>query len=94
MVRHLCGHKLCVNPDHLEVGTMAENAQDGIALGETLRGSRNGRSKLSDQDALRILENPDNLSGAQLARKYGVSPATISLMRSGHRWAHIRGEAA
>lgn len=88
MLRHLCGNKLCVNPDHLEPGTMAENAADGIRLGETLRGSRNGRSKLSEADARYIVENPDGLTGAQLARKFSVSRATVSLIQSGKRWRH------
>lgn len=94
MIRHLCGNKLCVNPDHLEPGTMAENAADGIRLGETLRGQSNGRSKMTEAQARYILANPDNLTGAQLARKFGVSPATISLVRSGHRWAHLHNDAA
>ena len=89
MIRHLCGNKLCVNPRHLATGTMAENAADGILLGETLRGSRNGRSKMSEADATYIVRNPDNLSGADLALRFGVSKATISLIRSGKRWAHV-----
>jgi hypothetical protein len=87
LIRHLCGNKLCVNPHHLEPGTMADNAQDGIRLGEILRGSRNGRSKLSEEAAEYIRTNPDNLSGRNLAVKFGVSPATISLIRSGRRWS-------
>ena len=89
MLRHMCGNKLCVNPDHLEPGTMAENAQDGIRLGETLRGSRNGRSKISEADARYIIDNPDKLTGRKLALKFGVSPATICLIRKGQRWAHV-----
>ena len=94
MVRHLCGNKLCVNPDHLEEGTMADNAQDGIRLGETLRGEDNGKAKINEDQARYILRNPDGLTGAKLARKFGVSPATISLIRSGHRWAHLQDDAA
>jgi len=94
MVRHLCGNKLCVNPDHLEEGTMADNAQDGIRLGETLRGQDNGRSKITEDQARYVLKNPDGLTGAKLARKLGVSTATISLIRSGHRWAHLQDDAA
>lgn len=100
MIRHLCGNKLCVNPAHLEVGTMADNAQDGIRLGETLRGSANGKAKLSEGAVRYIRTNPDELSGRNLALKFGVSPATISLIRSGRRWRHFEppaewtGEAA
>lgn len=94
MIRHMCGVKLCVNPMHLETGTMAENAQDGIRLGETLQGSKNGRSKISEIDARYIIDNPDKMTGRQLAMKFGVSPATISLIKSGQRWAHVPTVAA
>ena len=93
MIRHMCGNKRCVNPAHLEPGTMADNGQDAIRLGEVRRGSQNGRSKISEADARYIIDNPDKLTGAALARKFRVSPATISLIRSGRRWAHM-GDAA
>lgn len=93
MIRHMCGNKLCVNPDHLEPGTMAENAQDGIRLDEVLRGERNGRSKITETDARYIIENPSGLTGNQLAMKFDVSKATISLIRSGRRWAHAQAAA-
>lgn len=89
MIRHLCGNKMCVNPAHLEPGTMSENAQDGIRLGETLRGQRNGKAKIAEDQARYILSNPDNLSGADLARKFGVSPATVTLIKKGERWGHL-----
>lgn len=93
MVRHLCGNKLCVNPRHLDIGTMADNAADGMALGETLRGSANGKAKLAESDVRYIRANPDNLSGRNLAVRFGVSPATISLIRSGRRWGHFEPPA-
>lgn len=88
VVRHLCGNKLCVNPRHLDVGTHADNARDGMELGEILRGSANGKAKLTEEEVAYIRLNPDNLSGVNLATKFKVSPATISLIRSGRRWGH------
>lgn len=93
MVRHLCGNKLCVNPNHLEVGTMADNAADGMRLGETLRGSANGKAKLTEADVAYIRLNPDKLTGRNLAVRFGVSAPTISLIRSGRRWRHFEPPA-
>jgi hypothetical protein len=94
MVRHMCGNKRCVNPDHLELGTAQDNFKDRYALGERTggvggRGESNPRSKISEADARYIYENPDKLTGSQLARKFSVSPATICLIRQGKRWAHV-----
>lgn len=91
MVRHMCGRKLCVNPDHLELGTAVDNYNDRFVLGEATggigeHGERNSRSKLKEPEARYIIDNPDGLTGNQLAMKFNVSKATISLIRSGRRW--------
>ena len=33
LVRHLCGNKLCINPDHLVEGTYSENNFDAVRMG-------------------------------------------------------------
>lgn len=35
VVRHTCDNKLCLNPDHLIVGTNLDNVNDRIARGRT-----------------------------------------------------------
>jgi hypothetical protein len=90
----MCGNKRCVNPDHLETGTAQDNFADRQRLGERTggvggRGAQNPRSKMSEADAEYIYHNPDKLTGRQLAMKFGVSPATICLIRQGKRWAHV-----
>lgn len=96
LIRHMCGNKRCVNPAHLETGTAQDNMDDRRRLGETMpygtnpnKGSENGRSKLTDDQVRYIRDNPENLTGAKLARKFGVSAATICLIRKGERWAHV-----
>jgi hypothetical protein len=95
LIRHMCGNKLCVNPSHLEPGTAQDNMDDRRRLGEKMPygtngnpGALNGRAKLSEEEARYIIANPDGLTGNQLAMKFNVSKATISLIRSGRRWGH------
>lgn len=70
VVCHSCDVKLCVNPEHLFLGTQYDNIKDMKSKGrgcsgerwhasrppETiLRGDKHGRSKLTEQDAIEII---------------------------------------
>ena len=48
VVRHLCGHRLCIRPSHLGLGSNGENMMDRAKHGKTVMGEKNGNSKLSD----------------------------------------------
>jgi len=72
IVRHKCHHKMCVNPDHLELGTNKQNANDGHA--------NHGRPKKFADWELELLIKR-GLTNSEIARKLGVSPSTITHRR-------------
>jgi hypothetical protein len=88
-VCHRCDVPLCVNPEHLWLGTSADNNRDRMVKGRggDLKGEGNGRSVLSEQEAAEVLRSP--LPQKALAEKYGVSISTISEIKRGRKWAHL-----
>lgn len=82
-VCHRCDNPACINPDHLFLGTTADNMADMVAKG------RQG-AKITKADALAIR----TASGTQreLAARFGISQGQISHIRSGKNWAHVGGD--
>ena len=70
-VLHKCDNPLCINPDHLYLGTQADNQRDRSARG------RSGNLKLSDSDIHRIRSLEGKVSVKYLAFYYGVTPGHI-----------------
>ena len=94
-VNHICGKRRCCNPAHLYAGSQLENFQDMLRHGTHVppplkRGSQVGTSKLTEEQAAQIkCELRQGVSGVVLARRFNVSPSTVSLIRRGIRWAHV-----
>jgi hypothetical protein len=87
-VCHHCDVKACVRPDHLFLGTPADNVQDAARKGRLPLGERNHKSKLTREQVgvirSRIAAGESMYS---LAREYGVSRPSIRAIRLGTSWA-------
>lgn len=89
VVAHKCDTPSCVNPEHLFVGTQAENLADMRnknrgAIGEMCN------SVLTDEKVLYIRNS--RLQHKQLAKEIGCDAETIRLARIGERWSHLPGQ--
>lgn len=92
VIRHTCDNKLCVNPDHLLLGTHQDNMIDMVNRNRVKWGSEAPKAKLSATQVLEILT--DWLSGASqtsLAQKYSVSQASIYSIVQGRSWCRVTG---
>jgi len=89
-VCHSCDNPSCINPDHLWLGTSADNNRDMAKKkrGAVRIGESNTQAKLSAPDIKRI-RNLSSVPGVDLAKEYGVSPATICDIRKGRSWPHV-----
>ena len=104
-VCHHCDNPPCCNPDHLFLGTPADNMHDAVRKGRMATGVYNGahthpetrhtgkaniNAKLTDSDVCWILAAL--ISGIQqktLATYFGVHRSIISRIKRGKGWKHV-----
>jgi hypothetical protein len=88
-VLHRCDNPPCCRPDHLFLGTHAENGQDRAAKGRSLRrNGPDGRCKLSAADVAAIRARAaDGERQNALAHEYGVSAGALSMIVRRRRWS-------
>lgn len=93
-VLHHCDNKRCVRPDHLFLGTAADNSRDAVCKGRTVRGSRNVNVKLTEAQArdvkTRYRPRDKRNGGRALAREFGVSPSAIYNLLHEIAWAYVQ----
>lgn len=76
---HSCDNRKCVNPDHLRVGTQAENTQDMLDRGRQFR-------KLTDDEVTALKRDRQaGMLQREIAEKYGVSQSTVSEIENGKK---------
>lgn len=75
VVMHTCDNRLCVNPNHLKLGTQAQNIADRQAKGrQATRATKNRWNKITAEDAAKIKEARTlGTKLRELAGFYGVS---------------------
>jgi hypothetical protein len=89
VIRHKCDNRLCCNPEHLEIGTVADNNSDCVSRGRHIPniGESNGRAKPTAEDVLNI--RASNLTEREIACNYEIDKSTVHHIRAGHRWKHL-----
>jgi len=93
-VCHKCDVRSCINPDHMFLGTNAENNADMNRKGRHVAcpGERNGCARISKADAIAIYR----ATGLQrlIAERFNVSCQLVSAIKCGVAWRSIsQGEA-
>ena len=85
VVRHLDGDKTNNAYNNLAWGTAKDNSQDMIRHGNSTLGESNPQAKLT-WDKVSEIRNRPNDSGVTLAAEFGISTATVSLIRNNKIW--------
>lgn len=91
-VCHTCDNRKCVNPDHLWIGTHADNMADKIAKDRGYKGpslihsEKHPLSKL-DTAAARAIRG-DSRPAHAIAAEYGVSKSLVWGIKKGTHWKY------
>lgn len=87
LIMHKCDVRECVNPEHLQVGTCADNLADMSAKGRARRGEASPKAKLTAADIPAI--RADVRRHEDIAASYGVSDTLIWAVKHGKCWRHV-----
>jgi hypothetical protein len=87
VVRHVCDVKLCVNVDHLIVGTQRQNIEDKVRRNRQAKGNAHGMSKLTEEQAKMIKMR--TVTPKQAHEMFGISKAMARQIRQGLYWKHL-----
>lgn len=83
---HRCDVRLCVNPNHLWVGTNDENMADMVAKKRAVNVSK----KLTEEMVLWLRKTlPPKSEVREISKRIGVSVSTLMKAISGESWPHL-----
>ena len=88
-VLHKCDNRLCVNPDHLFLGTAQDNISDMVAKGRAAIGETHGRAKLSEIQVRVIRRYYPAIAQTKLAEIFKSSTSRVSGIILRQSWKHI-----
>lgn len=92
-VRHMCDNPCCVNPEHLRLGTQADNMQDRWAHGRYHDGEPRRQGKLDDNAIIEIRRRAlEGETYTSIARDTGLTPPAVGFIATGRTWSHVPGE--
>ena len=92
VIMHSCDNRMCVNPQHLSAGTLAENIRDMDNKGRrgVTRGSDNANAKLTETAVSTIKKLAQKgFKPWYLAESFGVTTGNIWRVSQSKAWKHV-----
>lgn len=89
-VCHRCDNPECVRPDHLFLGTAADNAYDRGIKKRNAFGEKSGTAILKEKEVLEIDALIDlRIPERAIAAQFGISRRSIQKIKYRENWKHI-----
>ena len=91
VVRHKCDTPSCINPEHLELGTLTENNRDCVSRERNARGAKNGKSAINDEIAREIkLMLSDGVRPFEIVKTLNVTRRVVRGIKELNLWKHVK----
>jgi len=90
-VLHHCDNRACVRPEHLFLGTPADNMDDKVSKERQRRGETVPNAKLTEQQVVEARRRfaTGGIMVRDLAAEYGVAGPTMSNVLHRKTWRHL-----
>lgn len=88
-VCHSCDNKLCINPEHLFIGSPKENSSDMVNKNRQAKGVKTNHAKLSEDIVLQIRELYKSMSSRAVAAVFGISKTNVLDIINKRIWKHV-----
>ncbi len=79
LARHTCDNRWCIRPDHIVIGTIADNVND--------RKERGSFGKLTRDQVIQIRESKGLQT--EIAERFGTTQQNVHLIKNLKRWGHV-----
>jgi len=89
VIRHICDNKMCININHLLIGTFLDNFQDMINRNRQARGESHGRAKLTENKVKEIRKLNGFMTYKAIGKIYNVGSTAIGSIINRKKWKHI-----
>lgn len=97
LILHSCDNPICVNPNHLRVGSYKDNVTDmdvrGRRVPVSMKGDGNPGAVLKAAEVTSLLKDyVDGVPRKTIASRYGISEYSLSDYTDGKSWVHLHGK--
>lgn len=88
-VCHHCDNPPCINPNHLFLGTTADNLRDMALKGRSQQGEKHHNVKITEATIIEIRRLSEHMSMPEIAKSLGLQYLYVWHIVRRKKWKHI-----